>query len=342
MTSIISKVALVHVRDGRLLTARSTGRQRCYLPGGKPEAGEDDAAALARELHEELGVHVDPQSIRPWGRFSAPADAQQSGTVVETSAFTAAFDGEPVASAEVTELAWLRPDATDRMTPTMRAVVDDLLAKGFLRGERAVLFDLDDTLVATREVKWEHHRFVAREHYGIELDDETLARHWGEPFGVMLGHLYRDAASTEGMIATNHASAHLYRKTPRPGAVELVTQLLDSGVPVGVVTSTLSQPAAEDLARCGFPVERLFTVQGADRSPAHKPDPAVFDHALAQLRCLGIRRVSYVGDAVMDARAAAGAGLDFVAVTTGMDDAGAFGDVPVADDISGVAQLLQP
>ena len=71
-------------------------------------------------------------------------------------------------------------------------------------------------------------------------------------------------------------------------------------------------------------------------------DPAVFDHALAQLRCLGLRRVSYVGDAVMDARAAAGAGLDFVAVTTGMDDAGAFGDVPVADDISGVAQLLQP
>ena len=44
----------------------------------------------------------------------------------------------------------------------------------------------------------------------------------------------------------------------------------------------------------------------------------------------------------MDARAAAGAGLDFVAVTTGMDVAGAFGDVPVADDISGVAQLLQP
>ena len=52
---------------------------------------------------------------------------------------------------------------------------------------RAVLFDMDDTLLLTREVKWDHHRFVAREHYGIELDDQTLRAHWGEPFDEMIG-----------------------------------------------------------------------------------------------------------------------------------------------------------
>lgn len=340
MDEIIRKVALVHLRDGRLLTTRSAGRTRFYLPGGKPEAGEDDAAALVREVREELGVRIDPASIQPWGHYSHPADAQRPGTLVETAAFTADFTGEPVASSEVEEVAWLEPGRREVMTATMAAVVDELLAKGFMASNRAVLFDLDDTLLATREVKWEHHRFVAREHYGIELDDETLARHWGEPFGVMIGHLYRDAAPTEEMVATNHAYSHLYPKTAKPGAVELVNRLLDAGIPVGVVTSTLSQPAADDLARCGFPVERLFTVQGADRSPAHKPDPAVFDAALAQLRCLGVTRVSYVGDAVMDAQAAAGAGLDFVAVTTVMVGADAFPGVAVAADITAVAQHL--
>ncbi|GAA1394326.1 HAD-IA family hydrolase [Luteococcus peritonei] len=338
--TIIDKVALVHVRDGRLLTTRSAGRERCYLPGGKREPGEDDLAALTRELAEELGVQVDPATVRPWGVFTHEADAQAAGTVVRTTAMTADVAGEPVASAEVDELAWLAPEDRDRMTPTIGAVVDDLLAKGFFAQDRAVLFDLDDTLVATREVKWEHHRFVAREHYGIDLDDETLARHWGEPFGMMLGHLYRDAASTEEMVATNHASAHLYPKTTRPGAVELVTDLLDAGIPVGVVTSTLSQPAADDLRRCGFPVDRLFTVQGADRSPVHKPDPAVFTAALDTLRCLGIERVSYVGDAVMDAQAAAGAGLDFVAVTTGMVTAEAFPGVPVVASIAEAGPYL--
>ena len=61
------------IRDdrGRLLTVRKRGTQRFMLPGGKPEPGEDDATALARELREELGVTV--ISARLLGRFEAEA-----------------------------------------------------------------------------------------------------------------------------------------------------------------------------------------------------------------------------------------------------------------------------
>ncbi|MEE4543450.1 (deoxy)nucleoside triphosphate pyrophosphohydrolase [Streptomyces sp. V4-01] len=52
------------VRGGRLLAARRTAPAetagRWEFPGGKAEPGEDERAALVRELREELGVEVRP------------------------------------------------------------------------------------------------------------------------------------------------------------------------------------------------------------------------------------------------------------------------------------------
>ena len=56
-------VAGAWLRDGRLLAAQRRADRHvggCWeLPGGKVEPGEDDRAALARELSEELGVEVE-------------------------------------------------------------------------------------------------------------------------------------------------------------------------------------------------------------------------------------------------------------------------------------------
>jgi len=53
-------VAAVMVRENRVLICQRTAEQPFALqwefPGGKVEAGEDFPAALARELHEELGI----------------------------------------------------------------------------------------------------------------------------------------------------------------------------------------------------------------------------------------------------------------------------------------------
>jgi 8-oxo-dGTP diphosphatase len=66
-------------RDGRVLVAqRPPGKAHALkweFPGGKLEPGEDAAAALAREIREELGVEIEvgealPASAHDYGAFA--------------------------------------------------------------------------------------------------------------------------------------------------------------------------------------------------------------------------------------------------------------------------------
>jgi 8-oxo-dGTP diphosphatase len=57
---------LTYDAEGRLLLVRRAndpGRGRWSLPGGRVEPGEDDAAALVREMAEETGLVVEPGEL---------------------------------------------------------------------------------------------------------------------------------------------------------------------------------------------------------------------------------------------------------------------------------------
>ena len=60
---------LTDVRGRVLLARRGEDSDLSGLwefPGGKREPGESSEAALARELHEELGLDIDPADVRRW------------------------------------------------------------------------------------------------------------------------------------------------------------------------------------------------------------------------------------------------------------------------------------
>ena len=48
----------VVIRGGKVLLVRDRGRHHFSLPGGAIKRGEPTVSATARELHEELGLHV--------------------------------------------------------------------------------------------------------------------------------------------------------------------------------------------------------------------------------------------------------------------------------------------
>jgi phosphoglycolate phosphatase-like HAD superfamily hydrolase len=183
---------------------------------------------------------------------------------------------------------------------------------------RAVLFDLDDTLLQTARIKWAHHKAVAA-HYGIALTDETLAQYWGLPFDQMIGYLYNHADTVDNMRAANRALEPQFPKEIHDDTLAVLGTLALHGIVAGVVTSTNTAFALADLRRLHVPDDAFVLVQGAEATPYHKPDGRVFDPALARLAELGLRRseVLYVGDALMDHAAAADAGMPFVGVATG-------------------------
>ncbi|MHC8495240.1 NUDIX hydrolase [Thalassospira sp. SM2505] len=106
------------LRDGdKILSVRSHGRDRFYLPGGKIDPGETARDAIIREVAEELGVTLIDDSIREIGTFSGRGHNQPDGAIVRMTCFSADYHGTLAPAREIAELRWLTQRERDLMAP---------------------------------------------------------------------------------------------------------------------------------------------------------------------------------------------------------------------------------
>ncbi|MBE7699788.1 NUDIX domain-containing protein [Oerskovia sp. Sa1BUA8] len=127
-------VGWIHVRDGRLLVVRSRDNELFFMPGGKLDPGESDAEALVREIEEELGVLLDPATVRSGFVAEAPGHGL-SGRLVRMHCFYAdPLPGSPDAApqAEIGELTWIGARDAHRVPPAGRIVLERLVEAGVL------------------------------------------------------------------------------------------------------------------------------------------------------------------------------------------------------------------
>jgi 2-haloalkanoic acid dehalogenase type II len=197
---------------------------------------------------------------------------------------------------------------------------------GRLNGLEAITVDANGTLVrlvdplpklerALREHCVERTReeiaaaFAAEgEHYRprslLGRDEETLQRLHAECAGVFLAELGADIDPVA--FAPVYLAALVFE--PVPGAVEALERARRAGIPLAVV-SNWDARLPEILRRLG--VDRLFeTIVTSAEAAAAKPDPRIFELALARLR-VAPEQVLHVGDDPWDEEGARRAGLRF-------------------------------
>lgn len=104
---LIDKIAWLHLHEGKLLSTRSRGKDRYYIPGGKREAGETDTQTLLREIREELTVELLLESIVYRGTFEAPAHGHAPDVLVRMTCYSAHYAGHIQPAAEIEEVIWL-------------------------------------------------------------------------------------------------------------------------------------------------------------------------------------------------------------------------------------------
>lgn len=111
MTAPVIHVVAALITDpgGRVLLVRKRGTDAFMNPGGKPEPGESMAAALRRELLEEIGLEVAADDLVPMGRYETVA-ANEPGHALTADVFRLrVLSPEHQVAAEIEESRWVDP-----------------------------------------------------------------------------------------------------------------------------------------------------------------------------------------------------------------------------------------
>lgn len=123
---MIDKLAWIELKNKSILSTKSFGKDKYYIPGGKRESGETDEQALIREINEELSVTIDSKTLRYMGTFEAQAHSHAEGIIVKMTCYSGEYSGELKASAEIEEMKWLTYADKDIISEVDKLIFDRL------------------------------------------------------------------------------------------------------------------------------------------------------------------------------------------------------------------------
>jgi phosphoglycolate phosphatase len=197
-------------------------------------------------------------------------------------------------------------------------------------GIRAILFDLDGTLVDSAP---DIHAGVAAllAEDGIPpLPFEAIRSFIGGGVPVLMDRVMHalgmtdDPARHADLVARftaryEHAPDGLTK--PYPGVPAALDALAAGGLPMGLCTNKPEGPTRTLLSDLGW-TARFACLVGGDTLPQRKPDPAPLHEAITRI---GGGQVLFVGDSEVDAETARAAGVPLLLFT------GGYRKTPVAD-----------
>ncbi len=125
----IDKIAWIETKNGKILSTRSKGKEKFYIPGGKREDNESDEETLIREIKEELSVVIIKDTIEYLGAFKAQSDGAEEGVLVKMTCYKAKFEGTLLADNEIEEIQWLDSSHTSIISEVDKKIFSFLKEK---------------------------------------------------------------------------------------------------------------------------------------------------------------------------------------------------------------------
>ena len=185
-----------------------------------------------------------------------------------------------------------------------------------LAAVRAILFDLDGTLIDTVDCILSSMRHATAEVLGEALPDSVLVRNMGVPLRAQMHEFSPEHA--EELLAVYRAHNEIVHDdlvAEYPGIEAGLKALASAGYPLAIVTSKSRPVAMRGLS--AFGLQGYFhDVIAYEDTDIHKPEP---EPLLEAARRLGvpIEECAYVGDSPHDMNAAIAAGAVPVAALWG-------------------------
>ncbi len=186
---------------------------------------------------------------------------------------------------------------------------------------KAVVFDLDGTLVDTMQVAPQVYVEVVHELGGPEISVADVVEVWHiGPTKTLLEHfLGRPVTAEELEVYFDRIELAFANLTAFDGISELINELRRLRVAIGVFTTATRRSASLMLTAAGLD-QRLSVLVCGDEVARPKPAPDGLRLACKQLGCTPTQ-AAYVGDAATDMQCAAAAGALGILAIWGTDSA---------------------
>ena len=186
--------------------------------------------------------------------------------------------------------------------------------------EKAVLFDLDGTLVDTAPEMHLAVNVLLQEEGLNPLPYESVRPHVSNGVIGIFKNIFEDNPKVGGRRFKRYLDIYeehlgINAKT-FPGIDKVISTIEDLGINWGIVTNK-SKRFAKPLLRKLKLLNQTSCLVCGDTTSNLKPDPEPINHALSLLQITDIKRSFYIGDSKKDVDAAKSAGISSIACTYG-------------------------
>lgn len=212
---------------------------------------------------------------------------------------------------------------------------------------KAVLFDFDYTLGDSTEGIAQSVEFaleqLGEQPQGLESIRKTIGMTLKEAYRTLTGNMDEERAKLFDHYFRQKADEVMVAGTSLYEPTRMVLESLQAqGCKIGIVTTKGHHRIEAILEKFGMS-HIVDVIVGGDDVKKQKP---AADGLIYAMKLLGVadEEVLYVGDTVIDAKAAKSAGVDFVAVLTGTTEESGFVTYPkkaVANDLYGLMNFLR-